>query len=158
MDWKTETEYAAVGFFGYGALSLALSPSVIHFLLASSAGALMGAGHAYLRPLPWKSYLKRLDPRAKASEKKSACVSVSKGLHFREVSTKTPQGLGYIRVQGLDKKELFERLKGKTINHDTVPFQMRVALEDGLPIEAPWETIEPHLKTIGGLVNGNSEY
>jgi hypothetical protein len=146
MEWKTPAEHAAVGFFGYGALSLALSPSLAHFSLASLAGALAGACHAYLRPLPWKNYLKRLDPRALASEKKSACVSVSRGLHFREVSTKTPQGSGYIRIQGLDKRELYDRLKDKAINRDTIPFHMRVLLEEGRQIDVPWNAIEPYLR------------
>ncbi len=148
MDWKTPTEYAAVGFLGYGAASLALSPSLAHLLLSSAAGALMGAGHAYLRPLPWKSYLKRLDPRVSAAEKKSACVSVSRGLHFREVSTRPPEDKGHIKIQGLDKRELFERLKDKTINRDTIPFQLRVSLEEGKRVDVRWEEIEPHLKAI----------
>lgn len=148
MEWKTSTEYAAIGFLGYGALSLALSPSISHFSLCAAAGAVVGALHAYLRPLPWKNYAKRLNPFAPASEKKSACVSVYRNLHFKEVSTKTPEGSGYIRIQGLDKRELFERLKDKTLNRDTIPFHLRVILEEGRSVEVPWNVIEPHLRTI----------
>lgn len=148
MDWKTPTEYAAVGFVGYGAASLALSPSFTHFCLSSVFGALAGAGHVYLRRLPWKAYIKWLYPWASKASRKAACVSVSRGLHFREVSTKAPEKVGFIRVEGLDKKELFEKLNGKTIDQATVPYHIRVLLEQGKPVEIPWDAIEPHLKPV----------
>lgn len=146
MDWKTPSEYAAVGFVGYGAASLAFSPSVLHFSLTALSGALVGVGHVYLRRLPWKAYIKWLYPWATAKSRKAACVSVSRKLHFREVSTKTPEGVGFIRVEGLDKKELFAKLNGKAIDQATVPYHIRVLLEQGKQVEIPWEAIEPHLK------------
>lgn len=149
MDWKTPTEYAAVGFVGYGAASLALSPSFTHFCLSSLSGAMVGAGHVYLRRLPWKAYVNRALPWASASSRKAACVSVSpRSLHFREVSTKSPENQPYIKIQGLDKKELFQRLNGKVIDQATIPYHMRVLLEQGRQIEIPWEAIEPHLKPV----------
>lgn len=145
MRWKTHIEQAVIGFIGYGAVSLA-SPSILHFTLSSLSGALVGFGYAYLRPLPWKSCLKRLQPGAKVTETKIACVSVTPDLRFREVSTKPPVGSGFIRVQGLDKRELFDKLNGKTINRGTIPFHIKLALEEGRDLEILWTEIEPHLK------------
>lgn len=147
MEWKTPTEQAALGFIGWGAVSL-VSPSVLHFTLSALSGALVGFGYWYLRYLPWKSYLKRFTPGVAEVEKRIACVSVTPSLRFREVSTKAPIGEGFIRVHGMDKSQLFERLKDKVINHDTIPFHMKVILEQGRELEVPWDAIEPHLKTI----------
>ena len=146
MEWKTPTEQAALGFIGYGAVSLA-SPSILHFAIASLSGALAGFGYGYLRPLPWGHYLKRFSPGATAEDTKVACVSVTPGLMFREVSNKPPVG-AFIRVSGLDKMELFEKLDGKAINPETIPFHMKVTLEEGRALEVPWGAIEPHLKAV----------
>lgn len=148
MKWSGQAEQAVLGFLGYGVASLALSPSVLHFALTASSGALVGFGYAYLRPLPWRSYLKRLQPGSKVTETKIACVSVTPDLRFREVSTKPPVGSGFIRVQGLDKRELFDKLNGKTINRGSIPFRMKVALEEGRDLEIPWSEIEPHLTAV----------
>lgn len=147
MDWKTPTEQAAIGFIGYGAVSLA-SPSILHFTLSALSGALVGFGYWYFRPLPWKSYLSRIIPGAAERSKRIACVSVTPGLNFREVSTRAPIGQAFIRVQGMDKVQLFEKLNGKAIDHSTIPYHMRVILEQGRELEVPWDAIEPHLKAI----------
>lgn len=146
MRWNGQSEQAVLGFLGYGAASLALSPGVLHFVLTASAGALVGFGYAYLRPLPWMTYLNRLRPGASEQSKKIACVSVTPDLRFREVSTKPPVGSGFIRVQGVDKQELFNRLNGKAIDKGSIPFHMKALLEEGREIEIPWSAIEPHLK------------
>lgn len=148
MEWKTTTEQAVLGFIGYGAASLALSPSLLHFSLSSLSGALAAFGYAYLRPLPWGVYLKRFTPGATDLEKKIACVSVTSDLRFREVSTKPPTGSGFIRVQGVNKQELFQKLQNKTIDRGSLPFHMKVLLEEGRQLEIPWSAIEPHLRGI----------
>lgn len=144
MDWKTPTEQAGIGFVGYGALSLALSPSILTFSLSSLAGTLVGFGYSYLRPLPWRSYWKSLQPGAT----KTACVSVTPGLQFREVSTNPPTGIGYIRFYGLDKRDLYGRLKGKAINRSSIPFHVKVALEEGMSVDLEWSDTEPHLRVL----------
>lgn len=153
MDWKPSAEQAALGFLGYGAASLALSPSILHFSLSALAGALVGAGYFFLRPIVLKRLVGLSFPEAdlpsptrqSIAGSKLACVSVTRDLQFREVSTRPPEGMGFIRFNDLDKRELFNRLQGKSINHATIPFQMRVDLESGKPVEVSWASMENHL-------------
>jgi hypothetical protein len=140
MEWKQPVEQAAIGFLGYGAVSLALSPTLLSFSLSSLSGALTGFGYGYLRPLPWRRYF--------LSKGKRACVSVSKDLRFKEVSTNAPANQGFIRFEDLDKKELFARLSGKRLDPATIPFHMKLHLEQGRQLEIPWSAIEPYLRPL----------
>ena len=140
MEWRRATEQAALGFLGYGTLSLFLSPNPLSFSLAASAGAALHAGYALLRPLPWRRYM--------LSSSKRACVSVTRDLRFIEVSTGSPAGMGFIRFSDLDKKTLFEKLQGKRIDPATVPFPMKTILEQGRELQIPWATLEPYLRAV----------
>lgn len=137
--WKPVFEQAAVGFLGTGALCLLVSRDPLHFLLLASCGALLHAGYAYLRPLPWKRYFQ---------DKTSACVSVTRDLYFREVSADRPDKLGFIRIQDVDRKELFQRLNGKMLDPATIPYHMRTTLEQRKSLDLPWEAVEPYLRPV----------
>jgi hypothetical protein len=69
-------------------------------------------------------------------------------LFFREVSAASFERIGYIRVQNLDAKELLRRLQGKKLDEDTIPYHMRVALEERRALSLPWEALEPFLKAV----------
>lgn len=139
MQWRPVFEQAALGFLGSGALCLFVSRNPIHFLLLASGGMLINALYTFLRPLPWGRYFQNST---------SACVSVSYTLYFREVSLQAPERMAFIRFQNLGKKELFEKLNGKRLNPDTIPYHMRVAIEEKRALDLPWEAVEPYLMAV----------
>lgn len=141
MDWRSPTEQAALGLLGYGGLSLLLSPSYPHFFLSALAGTVLGAGYAILRPLPWRRYFLKAGSRA--------CVSVTPDLYLIEVSRKAPDRLGFIRFSELNKETLFKRLETfgprPRLNPATIPFHMRLLMEERRELQTSWAAIEPHL-------------
>ena len=141
MDWRSPTEQAALGFLGYGGLSFLLSHDPLTVFLSSLAGILAHGGYAILRPLPWRRYLLKSSNRA--------CVSVTPDLRLIEVSRKAPDRLGFIRFSELNKTELFKRLEQygqkPKLNPSTIPFHMRVILEERRELQTSWAAIEPHL-------------
>ena len=139
MVWRAASEQAALGFLGYGALSFVFSSNPIAILVSGIVGSLVGLGYAWYQTYPVKRFFQ---------SKTSACVSVTRDLYFREVSTKAPERTAFVRVQNLDKKELFKRLSGKRLNAATIPFHMRLAIEERRSLDLPWEAIEPHLRVL----------
>jgi hypothetical protein len=100
---------------------------------------MMGA-YRLLRPLPWKRIL--------LTKGKKACVSVSSNLQFLEVSTKTPERFGFIRIHGMNKDEVYDRLKDKRLDPETVPFHIKVRLEEGRDVEIDYEALSPYLRQV----------
>lgn len=140
MEWREGCEQAAAGFLGYGLLACILAPSPIAIAASSLVGGVVHYGLAVGLRFPWRQALHLST---------SACVSVTPGrLFFREVSASSFEKIGYIRVQNLDAKELLRRLDGKKLDEDTIPYHMRVALEEKRALDLPWEAIEPFLKAV----------
>lgn len=141
MDWRSPTEQAALGFLGYGGLSFLLSHSYAVLFFSALLGITLNGGYAILRPLPWRRWMLKVSDRA--------CVSVTPDLRLIEVSRKAPDRLGFIRFSELDKETLFKRLEKfgprPRLNPATIPFHMRVILEERRELQTPWAMIEPHL-------------
>ena len=141
MDWRSPTEQAALGFLGYGGLSFLLSHDFLTLFFSALFGITLHAGYAILRPLPWRRYFLKVSDRA--------CVSVTPDLRLIEVSRKAPDKLGFIRFSELDKTELFKRLEKygqkPRLNPATIPFHMRLILEERRELQTSWAKIEPHL-------------
>lgn len=139
MDGQAAAERVALGFLGYGALSFVFSSHPLAMLASAAAGGALHFAYFTLRPLPWKRYFQ---------DKTSACVSVTRDLYFREVSVEKPDKLGFIRIQNVDRKELFQRLNGKMLDPATIPYHMRTALEQRKSLDLPWEAVEPYLRPV----------
>ena len=141
MNWRSATEHAALGFLGYGILSLCLAKNPLVFALCALIGFLIHGLFALLRSLPWRRYLLKVSQRA--------CVSVTPDLRLVEVSRKAPDRLGFIRFSDMDKETLFRRLEAygpkPRLNPATIPFHMRVRMEERRDLETTWEAILPHL-------------
>lgn len=139
MDRNAAAERALLGFLSFGGLAFVFSSNWIAIAACCIAGGLSHFGYFALRGYPFKRLFQ---------DKTSACVSVTPKLYFRQVSAKAPEGMGFIRFQNVDRKDLFKRLDGKMLNPDTIPFHMRVAIEEKRSLDLPWEAIEPHLKAV----------
>ena len=139
MDRSAAAERTLLGFLGYGALSFVFSSNPLAIAASATVGGALHFAYFALRPLPWKRYLQ---------DKTSACVSVTRDLYFRQVAKDRPDSLGFIRIQNVDRKELFKRLDGRMLNPETIPYHMRVAIEKKESLDLPWEAVEPHLRPV----------
>lgn len=140
MPWRTLAEYAAVGFLSHGTLSVFFTRDPLAVAAAALAGLVVGFAFPALRNLPYQRYFHNAT---------SACVAVHPTkLVFGQVSTKAPEKMAYIRIQHMKKSDLFKRLDGKRINPDTIPFHMRVKIEQRGHLDLPWEAVEPILRPL----------
>lgn len=139
MNGQAAAERVALGFLGYGALSFVFSSNPLAIAASATVGGALHFAYFALRGYPFKRLFQ---------DKTSACVSVTSKLYFREVSTKAPEKSAFIRIQDVDRKELFKRLSGKMLNPDTIPYHMRTAIEQRKSLDLPWEAIEPFLKAV----------